>query len=530
VNPTEESQQPKADARSEVSVRTLWQLLFWGVPLVLGLAALWSAVWPPMLDWPLHMAQGVLVARGGDTAFVPAGVYCKTPLSAYHFFHYIVAGVYWVVGPDGLSRVMGTLLYAGFLGATWSLLRAYRADIRLLSMAMPLFFGFSYIMGFGPFLLGIVGSLFAFAAAERWSRTKLSAHARWACYSLLFVYLLHPLAFYLTLVAMGFRWSVEWVWERDTRWAATLIVLFPGLLSLFHLVAFSQYAKGQQDYWSTIQMYFPTWSWTIAEPSLWTKVLRFPLYALGNERLSTPDVLLACGWLLVLVSLVVLVVWRQHREGNEPKGTWRKWLGRASLLLVGLGFYVGFGKAFQHINHVYPRFAIFGVLGLFVWIRRDALGKWGGWLLVFGWCVSVAFGINNVSYHIGWERGMSGLQHVLKRIPQNKKVLGLLTHRRHAPAIVQVYRGGEARSSFTHVQHMPVVDCNPYRQVHTWPLSLRPWTFRPEKLEKWDFLLLYIVGGKRKMMGLYPWLFRKGSAYRPVFRVGRWLLVKHTGK
>lgn len=518
---------PKAEPAS-LGLRVMW----W-IPYMVAVVTILLTPWPPMLDWPLHIAQGTLLGHWSDPSFVTSGIYCRAPFTGYHVFHYITGWLKPWVGPDWISRTMVLLLYVFYTGAVTFLLKAFRGERRWVVIATPFFFGFSYVMGFGPFLLGSCCFFVCMGVAEYFSHHPKKSFAALLMGCLFVTYLCHPLAFYVALLALGVRWCVHWVWSAALRWISVWVLLPPGLWGLYSVFFHVSTAGRDAQWWKAVRATATAVNWNVPEPSLWVKIGRLPLYAVGSDALAWHDALL--GWCLVasIVALAVLA-WQKNRTTQESeeskyelsereKKLHRR--GRWSLVWTALALYLGFQMTVGHIAFIFPRFAFFFVVLLLVQISRVHHSLFSR-LLGLAWGLSLIFGINNGMYHIDWAESMKGLRQIVKKIPQNSRVLGLLTHRKHAPAIVQIYRGGEARTTFSYLAGMPVRDCSVLRQLNTWELSQDPSVFKPKKHPHWDFLLLYIQGGKKKMIQRFPWLFQKNGLYIPSYKAGRWLLVR----
>lgn len=500
-----------------------WVRVLWGTPLLLAVLAILLTPWPPMLDWPFHMAQAALLAHINDSSFIPAGVYCRAPFSSYQLFHIFVAWIYSAVGPDWVSRVSLLALFISYVAVCWHLLKSFGADRALLVLALPLFFGFPYVMGFGPFLLGLICVLLCVSLAQRWSAQEAPGWGGAMLWSgaLLLTFFSHPLAFYLALVTLGVRWWMEWVWSATQRWPSFVAMLPPGMLGVWHFVAESGRAASRGTWWKKMIALYPSFHWQKIEHSLLQKLLYFPLFLIGNTNLDWRDALLA--WLLLLLLAFGLVVVLRKEGANVLRSSVQR--GRWTAAFVAIGFYIGFGKYHGYVNFVYERFALVAFLCLLPLVPFRREERRGQLWLFAGVALCLVLTMTNLFNHLGWNKASARLVRLIRALPLNQRVLVLVTKRRHAAGIVQTYKGGEVHVSFSYVRHMPVRDCQPFRQARTWGFLLHPETFRPKEHPGWDFLLINLKG-RRHMLQMYRWLQDKKGRYKPWKQSGEWLLLR----
>ena len=495
----------------------------WWLPALLGAITIGITPWPPMLDWPLHIAQAAQLARWGDPTFLPEGVYCRSAFSSYHLFHYVVSQIYQMVGPHWVSRIALLFLYFFYHLSVGVLLRVYRADERAIAIASPVFFGYLYLMGFGSFLLGVPLFILTMAVAQIWQKKEHWAWgaALFAC--LVITFAIHLMLFYLTMTSLGVRWCAEWAWHKKWRWRIFAVLLLPGIAGIYRLLSLGSFFKVQLQFWSKLKQLNPDMNWVIQEPSLWKKLLNVPYFLIGNEYMTSRDMLMGLFLLTFVIALLLLRIVQRKAQGARPE--WGIW----GLALTPLLFYFGLKQYQTNVNFVNGRFLLPGFLMFLALIPPMTSNQRGTWLLRLGLMTSLTFLTINATYHLQWTQGLAGLHKITQRIPPNSRVLGVLSHFRHAPSIVQTYRGGEIRLSFSYYRHMPIVDCDPMRQIQTWPVSTQVKKFNPYTM-KWDYLLVYLDKRGRQLRAKYPWLFRSDVPYRPLYRSGKWLLMKRISR
>lgn len=524
--------------------RHLW---WWLIPLVLGCVSVLTIQVPPMLDWPLHLSQGVLLAQVNDPSIVPSQTYCVAPFAPYHLFHYTVRVLAVVVPAAWISQVTLLVLLLLYVASIALLLKAYRADIRLLMLAPPTFFGYSYIMGFAPNLLGLPFALASLGFAEYWWRTRSAKWAVGMTASLLLCYLCHPIPFFLALGCVGLRFLVDG--RRSFRFLlhAGAWLLLPIAAAVQFLLYHKKLGVHQQQWFTAI---YPNWSQNNQfGDSVFLRLKLLPSYVLGTEHLEVSLVLVSSLILLALVGLIFLPRW-QTDESEEPTETSEEseevdeskesteqetdkpaFLEHVSLgTLVSIGVlwlgYLFLPDAFMKGNNVYARLIQFAVVFSLVLVPLVTSTTAQRLFLVMSLCACTFLGINWM-YQYEWDRHFDNFHTVVKKLPKGSRYIGLLSQFKSAATLAQVYRGGEARYSFTHFFHMPLRDCNPKAQQATYDLRSSPWKFSPTKHGRLaPYILLYLEPNVRRNRSTFPWLFRK-HPYRLVIKKGRWTLWKH---
>lgn len=490
------------------------------MPAIIGGITIFITPWPPSLDWALHISQGALLARFGDNNFLPEGVYCLSSFSTYHTFHYVASVAYRVFGPDGVSRAMMAAIYALYLLATWLLLRIYRADDRLMAPVSIMFFGYNYLMGFASYLLAMPFTLLAIAIAEYGAQRKTWFWAIYLALILVLLSFLHFISFALVLSCTGLRWWLQWAWQNNRwRWPSFVVFAIVTVVGILQYISMNRQLDQNREWWATLRQLYPQVSWSNQEPSLLDKIIQLPLMLLGNENLVGRDAFVAILFFFIFIGLLILgIIYRRNLGISLSSGDW-------IVALVPLIAYFILRQEIASVMYIHARFATYAVLLMMVFIPPLYAHKWGNRMMYILAAVSLTFSTVNLIYHVEWTRSLRGLHQITAHIPQNSRVLGVLTHHRYAPAIVQTYRGGETRISFTYYRHMPIGDCEPQRQLHTWIISQQPQLFDPKQHLNWDFILFYIPLNPQ-LRNQFAWLKDPQSPYRPVFQAGSWLLIQ----
>lgn len=512
-------------------IERLARLPIWSwcvIPTALALAAIWLTPHSPMLDWPLHLGQAALLAHRGDPGFYWATTYCPQPFAAYHTFHYIAAGLYWLVGPTWVSRVMITAIFAFYAGAVALLMRSFRADYRGLVIAIPLFFGFLYRMGFGPNLLGLPLLFVNLALAAQWLR-----HDRWwlglaLSLGLVAAGYVHPLPFYLSLGCVGLLFLIRLFGQWRRLVLGGLWLVPAAAWGLWHFLQVRQLALVSPS------------SRLVSEPTLLSKIALLPGLLLGVERGQQIDE--SVGVLLMAVSLIlgVLAVWhhgrRAMRSGAAATEARRSCLARVLIIAAVFSPLIWTGQLTMGTHYVYQRFLQPGLVLTLGFLPRTR--RWTQTLLfLLALIAGSVFLCNNLGAHLRWRAATRDVYPLLQSVPQNSTLIALVPRYpdhmtkehalRHIQGLFQLHRGGEVRYSFSHYRHLPFVDCKADAQKPTFMLIPYPMEFSPRVHGRYaEFVLIHLSTRAYSNRALFHWAFDKEGPYRRVGQAGRWLLVQ----
>lgn len=498
-----------------------WRLVNGGL-LLLALAVVLVSPLPPGVDFPMHLGQGALLLGWDDPGFVAPGTYCARPFAPYHAFHHLAAACLSLAGPLWGGRLLIALtLLAYTLGAA-ALLRAAGTDRRLFGLCLPLFFGFSYAYGFGPNLLALAPALGALALALHLTQSPRLPAAAGLCALLLLAWLLHPLPFYLALAGAGLI-LLFGLWRRPRALAAlSPALLLPGAVALAYL-------------WTLRRA-------EVSDPGVFRgeaagvlqRLAALPRTTFGGAMDPLPEQILAALLLVLWAALVLPGLVRAARKRQ---------LGLLGAALLPWALYLTLPTVLLGATLVYPRLLQPALLLPLLLFGRLPRGRPGASLSALGGALCAAALVHLLFFHLAYARQLDGLLTLAPRLPRACRALALVPRLRsrltrehalrHAPALLQLLRGGELRYSFAHFARMPVTDCDPAAQAPTLPLNFAPWRFDPARHGPFAHcLVIYLSPDRATNAQVYPWLAQsaagaRGAPYRVVRGAGPWLLLRH---
>jgi hypothetical protein len=405
---------------------------------------------PPMIDYPQHVAMGALLHRLRDSA-AP-----EHALFATNYFTYN-AGVETAMGL--MSSLVATELAGRLLFALHALLFALAALVlcRVASrprwyamLALPLVYNFTCGWGFANFvfatplvLLLLAAWIHLLQAPRAWA---LAAGLAVLSMAVAYTHVLAMLAACVAVAALSLGELADLGLGAVGAWFRRVLV---PCLALVPAVGYSLGAWFWARATSTT-VWEHAWAEGQDEP-LWFK-LRHVLYnAAGNFSDGSDQVLLAAA-LGVGVAIWLLA----RRAPLEPR------MRRLALLFLGL--YCVVPKVFIATFHIYPRFLPFGILFAFVALPAVPAASARA-LAAAAAAVALATGTNVLKKFLTIE-GVDDAMAIVDDMPSGRSLIGVTFDAAppgffrqiwvHLPAIYQARRGGLLAYSFTRNESVPV--------------------------------------------------------------------------
>jgi hypothetical protein len=396
-----------------------------------GGAMMWLCRQLPLLDLPQHAAQARLMQDllAGSS---PWGQLVKINLFTPYALEYLLASMLWFLPVNVAFTLILEAAYFGLILTFIAFRRALKGDPKLDFLFIPGFFGFTWQMGFVPFLLAAPLSILFILLA----RTQARA-ANWrtglglaGCGILLFFS--HGLTFLFSLF-VGALLTAEVAWERRcVRWRQ--VAPYLPLLAL----ALVYQALARQDRPTAMD---PSVIWGFAPVG---RIVAFFVFPLGEGG----DYKLFAGLTLALL----LAPWLLGCRLNKSEFGW--WAPFTAVVIV---FFLAPGHAFN-AYYIYPRFAIYILPAYALLFRPGREPSSGGRirtpLAMAILAVGCGFYLGVRSMRLqGFSRETAQIDSLLRSLPPGKRVLGLMVDRespaarqpdvyQHYLAWYQAYRHG----------------------------------------------------------------------------------------
>jgi len=321
--------------------------VFWGALIP------WLAPHPPMIDLPQHAAQLMLLkamAVGGSPWL---DLFRLNPYTPYFIGFGLALPLAFVMTAAAALKTLLTVAYLCFVFASVQLRRQFGADSRMDWMAVPVFFGFTYLWGFFTFLVAAPVALWFILLADRHAGDTTARRSAGLVALGLVLMLSHGLCF---LFACGIGGALATVNARSLRgWMRALI---PYVVLGVVLVAYSA-VRSRAEAQFGMPPTVPAINWHVG---LRHEILVYPFGAQWH-----PLLVFACAALLAAPFALGLRL--------APLRDLRRWVPAAMLFLV-LGFvpHFAFETAF-----LYQRFGLFlfPIYALLFVAHTGAEGTWG---------------------------------------------------------------------------------------------------------------------------------------------------------
>jgi hypothetical protein len=135
---------------------------YWGTALLFSLA-FWVAIFPPLIDYPQHVAVGALLRRMADTSSAEQSLYDVNLVTYNGGFHLLLAALSFVVSPETAGRILMSVYPPAFAYAVLALVRIGSRPSWYAFLALPITFSFVVGWGFANYVLAVPFVLIAFS-------------------------------------------------------------------------------------------------------------------------------------------------------------------------------------------------------------------------------------------------------------------------------------------------------------------------------------------------------------------------------
>jgi hypothetical protein len=142
---------------------------YWGTALLFSLA-FWVAIFPPLIDYPQHVAVGALLRRMADPASAEHHLYEVNLVTYNGGFHLLIAALSFVVSPETAGRLLMSVYPPAFAYAALSLVRVASRPSWYAFLALPITFSFAVGWGFANYVLSVPFVLMTYAVWLRAAR------------------------------------------------------------------------------------------------------------------------------------------------------------------------------------------------------------------------------------------------------------------------------------------------------------------------------------------------------------------------
>jgi hypothetical protein len=422
---------------------------YWTTALLFSVA-FWVTPFPPLTDYPQHVAVGALLRRMMDPASPERALYDVNLVTYNGGFHVLIAALSFFVRPEVAGKLLMSVYPPAFAFASLALVRVAERPLWYAFLALPITFSFVVGWGFANYTLALPFVLIAFSFWLRAARGE-SGQLWKVMLASAFLSYTHVLATLCLCVMIGitglaaFARSRDGIAERLVTLAKLPIAVWPAVC--WSIVVFVRNRYSPHANWEG-------WDDGIDDP-LWYKLLHATAYAVGNFSDHTDQFLLA------VAVAVVIVMWQWPREKTPPDPDMKR-------LAITFGvLYCVIPKVFIATWFIFERFPpffwVFTVAAAPVASASFALTRY---LKPLGIAVALAASMNTV-IHLGSIPDAADADAIIDDIPEGKRVVAVTWSNTGTPVILremwvhmlayyQARRSGLIGYSFAKFESMPV--------------------------------------------------------------------------
>lgn len=463
--------------------------------------------YPPLVDWPEHLAQDAIVAHLRDRSYGVGRYYQASgwflPYQGFRWLHLALARVFGM----NLGGRIALLGYLAVLPLTVAaLIRRFGRDPWIAIAAFAVLVDANFLWGFAPYALATTLCLAALGLAIDYGRRGGAWRLAALTASGVALFFTHPQQTAQYLVALGALVAVAWQRRAITSRRA-MTMLASGVPSGLLLVAFLVRA-GWLD--GTVL----TDAFALHPPTVWRapretlKLLPFSAGLTVSGRLPFRLYLATLG-ALTLGSVAQRWLRRNTRAPEVPAGDARPWSFAApTLALTWLMLTMALPAEFRG-QTLSPRLASAALLGL-LWLPRlepprTRRERWIAWPVYA--VATVAACSSLAATHVAFarfDRTLRPLDAVIARVPIGSRVATLVYETRgndglrlpvylHIGGYLVAARGGMASAGFTRtgVSYRGSVPRESLLVNQEWLPSVSGWQLDPERYGPfYDYVLV----------------------------------------
>jgi hypothetical protein len=422
---------------------------YWGTALLFSLA-FWVTAFPPLIDYPQHVAVGALLRRMADPSSPEQSLYDVNLITYNGGFHLLIAALSFVVQPETAGRILMSIYPPAFAYAALALVRVGARPSWYAFLALPITFSFAVGWGFANYVLSVPFVLITYAVWLRAHRGEPGQMWKVMLASFFLSYT-HVLATLCLCVMIGVTGFASFASSREPPRARLLrlielpLAVWPAVL--WSVIVFVRNRYSPHANWEG-------WDDGIDDP-LWFKLLHVTSYAVGNFSDHSDQELLA------VAAAIVIILWQWPREKTRAESAMK-------LLAITWGvLYCVIPKVFIATWFIFERFPTF-FWAFTVAATPVALGSFplARWLKPLSVVVALAAAINTV-IHLARIPDQADASAILDDIPDGKRVIAVTWSNTGRPVILremwvhllayyQARRSGLIAYSFAKFESMPV--------------------------------------------------------------------------
>jgi hypothetical protein len=431
----------------ELETREL-TLVYWATAFLFSLA-LWVTPFPPLIDYPQHVAVGALLRRMADPLSPERALYDPNFITYNGGFHVLIAALSFAMRPEIAGKLLLSIYPLAFAYAVLALVRAAERPRWYALFALPVTWSFAVGWGFANYFMSVPFVILAFALWVRASRGEKGALWKVMLLSAFLSYT-HVLATLCLCMMIGVAGLASFhqlgasYKERLLGLAKLPIAVWPAIV--WSLFAFLHNRSSPHANWEG-------WDEGLDDP-LWYKLLHVTAYTVGNFSDHTDQLL------LTLSVGMMIVLWQWPREKSPAHPVMK------AEAITWAALYCIVPKVFIATWFVFERFPPFAVVfaAAALPIARGFVHE--RWIRNAAAAVALVASLSTV-WHFRVIPDEADADAILDDIPEGKRVIAVTWSNTGQPVILremwvhllayyQARRPGQIAYSFAKFESMPV--------------------------------------------------------------------------
>jgi hypothetical protein len=420
---------------------------FWGA-VVCFVAAFWLTPFPPLIDYPQHVAVGAILHRWFESAAFERGMYDIDLVTYNGGFHLAVAGLSYFVSPEVAGKILLSLYPPMLALAELELVRASGRPRWYALLVLPITLSFAVGWGFANYFISVPLALLVLGWWIRANRGESRLYPRIAVASLIIAYthVLVTIALCLSVAVFALSRFRSLGSSPFQRLGALVRLPLPFMGAIaWCVVVFFHNRYSSHANWEG-------WDDGLDDP-LWFKLLHVTAYAVGNFGDHSDQVLLA-GALAIIILL-----WQspEHRAPSDPQ--------LRALAICWAALYCVIPKVFIATWFIFERFPTWALAFLVAAVPVVTTAR-ATVLAHAAAMVALAAGLNTV-FHLARIPGERDADAIIDDIPAGKRVVAVTWSNDGLPVVLremwvhvlayyQARRPGLIGYSFAKFESMPV--------------------------------------------------------------------------
>jgi hypothetical protein len=420
-------------------------LAFWSTVLVF-VVAFWIPPFPPLIDYPQHVAIGALLRRMANPAAPERSLYDVNLVTYNGGFHLAVAALSFLVSPETAGRLLLSLYPPGLAFAGLSLVRVAGRPSWYAFFLLPITLSFAVGWGFANYFISVPLSILAFTWWLRRQRGEEGLLLRIMIASFVLAYT-HVLATLCLCVMVGIAGLVLFP-SYGATFSRRLVGLLKAPLALWPAIVWCMLVFVRNRY--SPHANWEGWDDGIDDP-LWYKLLHLTAYAVGNFSDHTDQIL------LTLAAAIMICVYKWNGDRADP-------LMRV-LALAWAALYCIIPKVFIATWFIFERFPTFALA--FAAAAAPVIEGRGARALRSALASIAVVASLNTAWHLGRIPDEADANAIIDEIPAGKRAI-MVTWSNHGENVIlremwvhllayyQARRPGLIAYSFAKFESMPV--------------------------------------------------------------------------